>query len=82
MFNERGGKFLKPSSSDERIPLTSDTFPQWLKQKKEQWQSGRKKRRLSFVFQMFNERGGKFLKLTPNARAQYREVDAKVDFES
>ena len=30
---------------DGRISLASDTFPQWLKQKKEQWHSKRKKRR-------------------------------------
>ena len=37
------------ATSDERISLASDTFPQWLKQKKEQWHSERKKRRLYSV---------------------------------
>ena len=34
------------------------------------------------LFQMFNERGGRFFKLIPHTRAQYQEVDAKVAFES
>ena len=43
----------KEAPSDERIPLTSDTFPQWLKQKKEQWHSERGKHR-SYPVQHIN----------------------------